>query len=631
MSTKTAVKPADPAKIERILKEAKVLVHDVETEGLDWRVHKSVGYVLTWGVAPDETAYLPFNHGGGGNLPWDPRKMYRKIMAQRQDVLHVFFNAAFDLRFYSSDDVEFAARLEDAQVNAFLIDEYQPGGFSLDASCKAARVQEKKGDDLYRHLADLFSGEPTRRAQMGNYWKLAGNDPIGSDYAGGDGTSTFALWQRQQRDLDNFEGLRKIWDIECRLTKTLHRMTWRGIKIDEERLDTVGKLIRSQRATLAKQLPKDFNTRAPSQMKKLFTDAKIIDWPMTAPSKNFPQGQPSYPEEWLMKSPLGRVVVANRKMRHLDDSFYTPMVERHMYKGRVHCQFNQTLGEELGTLTGRLSCSDPNLQQVHKRNVQLGSIFRSIFAADLGMLWGSADYNQCEPRLLAHYGQVKVLLEGYLASPPIDAHSAVAKAAGIDRDSGKRLNQALITGAGDRKAAMMLQRSPTESDKIVRDYFAAMPEIKPFQRKVADIWKIRPLRSLLGRVVHLNDYNFAYKGVNRLLQCGNADVVKKAMVEVDEYFASEGDQTHLINSVHDQCDAQFHPDNRKQYERMIEIMEDFGPGKSVHLDVPLPVDAKIGRNWAEATYGIDLVQKSWFEMGQTYDPKYVRPALELKS
>ena len=228
--------------------------------------------------------------------------------------------------------------------------------------------------------------------------------------------------------------------------------------------------------------------------------------------------------------------------------------------------------------------------------------------------------HNCEPRLLAHFGQVKVLIDGYLADPPVDAHSAVATAANIDRQSGKTLNQALITGAGERKAASMLGRPIQEANAIVSAYFAKMPEIKPLQKKVENVWIQRGfIRSLLGRRCRLDDVRFAYKGLNRVLQVGNADVIKKAMCEVDEYLISEGDATHLLNSVHDALDFQYHPDLEHQYRRSLEIMQDFGPtGQSVFVSVPLIVDEKSGDSWAEATYGKEVVEEQFRKAGARY-------------
>lgn len=891
-----------PDKLARVLAEAPHLVHDTETDGLDWRFNKSVGYVLTWGAAPDETTYMPFAHATG-NMDWDPRPIYREVLRKRGSGHHIYFNAAFDLKFFANDGVEFPGFLEDAQINAFLVDDRQTQ-FSLDACCRFMKTPDKKGDALYAHMASIFGGKP-ERSQMARFWELAGNDPLAVDYAAGDGTATWGLWAKQQQVLDD-DDLRRIWDIECRCIRTLHRMSYRGIRVDEARLHQLRGIVDRLLTDAMSKLPPDFNIKAPSQLKKLFTDAGITDWPTTE------KGNASFSEEWLETTELGRTVVAARKFRHLENSFLTPMVKEHLYKGRVHTNFNQVRGEEFGTNTGRLSSNHPNLQQCvrrgtritvpggyknvedimpgdwvycfddglrlrlqrvswsgrtgtrpvvrvhwegsggrdsqgcrprghvdltddhpvrltdgayvpagelragqsimalhrstkvrsalelrnhlsptgclkrykkhtlrearfvfeeingwvpeavhhddhdslndspsnlvgmtisehsklhiagvspeeksrryksirnskeiqrkggqarraqiyrseitrqrveeaitltgsrgaaavllgcglttigrrlsgttdhnhrvvrievlegehdvyditvpiyhnfiageicvhncHKRDKFLGSLFRSIFVPDPGMVWGAPDYSQVEPRILAHVGQVKVLLEGYLSEPHVDAHTAVANAAGIDRQSGKTLNQALITGAGERKAASMLGRPIQEANAIVSAYFAKMPEIKPLQKKVENVWIQRGfIRSLLGRRCRLDDVRFAYKGLNRVLQVGNADVIKKAMCEVDEYLISEGDATHLLNSVHDALDFQYRPDLEHQYRRSLEIMQDFGPsGQSVFVSVPLIVEEDSGANWAEATYGKEVVEEQFRKAGARY-------------
>jgi DNA polymerase-1 len=598
--------------IERRIAGSKALVIDTETNGLDWRRNQTVGYVLTFGPAPDESLYLPIRHEGGGNL--DPDKtlsMIRGALSIRHDLRIVGFNLGFDLKMMEGDRVRVPGPLEDASINAFLIDERQPK-FSLDSCCKFMGVQEKKGDAMYAHLAAKFGGK-AEKSQMANFYKLAGDDPVAVDYATGDGTSTWQLWQKQQQSLDD-QDLRRVWDVECRVIRVLHRMMVRGIRIDEERLQQVMRVIDRRLEAARAALPKDFNEKAPSQLKKLFTDSGHTDWPLT------PKGNPSFAEEWLETNPIGQKVVAVRKLSHLKEAFLVPMLERHLFKGRVHTNFNQTRGEQFGTITGRLSSNEPNLQQVPKRDELLGSVFRSIFIPDEGKVWSSRDYNQVEPRLLAHYGKVRILIDGYFADPPIDAHKAVALAAGIERQAGKTLNQALLTGAGRAKATLMLGMPPAEARKVVDAYFASMPEIQPFQRRASDVWIARGyLRSVLGRRARLEDVRHSYKAVNRILQLGNADIIKKAMADVDEYYASEGDRVHLLNNIHDDLCDQFHPDDRAVHDRATELMEDFGPGRSVPLDVPLRVDDGQGPDWAVATYGLDTVREAWQTMGDIWD------------
>lgn len=599
------------AVVDQRLQRCKAVAVDTETDGLDWRKNKVVGFVFNFGPTPQDAFYLPIRHGGGSNM--DPKKVLKLVRdgMKRPQSRKIFFNAHFDLRMMHPDKIEVNGPIEDAQINAYLIDERQRS-FSLDACCEFARVRPKKGEELYKHLAAKFGGEPNRD-QMGNYWKLAGDDPIGLDYALGDGISTWELWEKQQPILDG-EDLRRVWDIECRLIPVLVRMMLLGIRVDEDRLHDVKLLVETALTKSRKMLPKNFNAAAPSQLKKLFTDAGVTDWPTTE------KGNASFTESWLQHSEIGQAVVAVRKLQHLIDSFFTPLIERHLWHGRVHCSYNQTRGEEFGTISGRLSCNDPNMQQIHKRNKVLGSLFRSIFIPDSGKRWRSADYKQIEPRLLAHYGMVRVLLEGYRADPPVDAHQAVATAARIDRESGKRLNQAMLTGAGRAKVAMMLDMVMNEAGPIIDSYHRNMPEIKIFQRQAADIWIQRGyLRSILGRRARLDDPRFAYKGVSRILQMSNADILKKSMVEIDDYLQANNTGIDMLINIHDDEGFQYVPgtDDAAMSDCM-DIMRDYGPGKSITLELPMEVDVGEGNNWAEATYGAETVRKSFKEMRGRY-------------
>lgn len=612
--------------IERRINDASSIIIDTETTGLDWRRDETVGFVLTFSGDPQDSHYLPVRHKGGGNLDRDRVIPMLRRALRRQTLRTVGFNYAFDLHFLEGDEIRPEGPLEDAQINMYLLDENQRS-FSLDACCRFMGVQEKLGDELYAHMAAKFGGVADRK-QMSNFHLLAGDDPVAVDYAVGDGTSTWQAWEKQQPELDA-QALRPIWEIECRVIRVLHRMTTRGVRIDEERLHQVRRVVERALHDARARLPKNFNERAPSQLRAMFEAAGHLDWPITA------KGNPSFAEGWLHTFPMGRDVVAVRKLSNLVNSFLEPLGSRHVIRGRVHCNYNQTRNESHGTITGRLSCSDPNLQQCPKRDEVLGPIFRSAFIPDHGMTWGSPDYSQIEPRLLAHFGQVRVLLDGYRATPSIDAHSAVATAADIPRQAGKTLNQALITGSGDRHAIEMLVAGgvdPGRGAQILSDYFRAMPEIKTLfvtadglhvrggiQRHASNIMLARGyLRSLLGRKARLDDPRFAYKALNRLLQCGNADVLKRTMVVVDDYLVSEGDQVHLLNNIHDSLDLQYPPELEYQYREALRLMADYGPGRAVELDVPLEVEEMSGPDWAVASYGEDKVRKAFDALGGDY-------------
>ena len=610
---------SDIAQVLKRLQTSREVVFDVETDGLDRFNTKVIGQVWTFGPAPQDSYYIPLRHGGGSNIE-DPVAFERAVeqtVARNKGLKIIMHNGSFDLWHAARNNLELTlspnTKFEDTMVNQYLINELS-ASFALDECCKAMGTTPKKGDELYRHLATLYGGEPDRKTQMGNLHKTAGNDPVAVDYALGDGTSTWDLAVKQRKELEN-QDLLRIWDVESRLIPVLHRMSKRGTRIDEERLAAVAKIVDNWIEKAASKFPAEFKPKGKADLAAMFGHRDDI--PRTAPSKRFPNGQASYTKKWLASFSEGKLVVDLREFQHLKDSFIVPLRDRHMHNGRVHPEYNQTRGEEYGTITGRMSSSNPNMQQVHKRNEKLGRLFRSIFIPDEGMVWANNDYNQCEPRLLAHYAVCRVLIEGYLADPPIDAHMSVAIAAfnagakGEDpavtkakRQRGKTINQLMLTGGGlDHMAEEM--GVPVEEAKRVRDqYFSAMPEIKALQKQASRVMLSRGyVKSILGARSRLDDPRFAYRATNRLLQRGNAEVIKKSMVEIDEHLRAKGDRTHMLNNIHDDVAFQFRPEFREDYDEAVRIMEDFGPGRSVELLVPLTTDAGFGPNWSIATYG----------------------------
>lgn len=622
-------KKVDINHVASVLSRLRSVVLDTETNGLDWRVHHTVGYVLTWGPGDDDTVYLPIRHGDGaqtkknwmahGNLEIDKVLPMLREELMRADLRVIGHALDFDLKMMHNDDIHLVRGqpAEDTMINAFILDERQRS-FSLDACCKFMGVQEKKGEALYKYLASKFGGEPTRQAQMQHYWRLDGDDPIGVDYAVGDGTSTYQLLEKQHEKIDPEEDLSRAWHIESRLIRPLHRMMMRGIRVDEERLAQVRKMATRMADKERRKLPKGLQNLEmkanKAAMADFFRSQGFTDWPLT-PAKQ----EPSFTREWLMTNPPGQLITRIRKLEDLDSKFLKPMAEVHLFKGRIHANFNQTRGEHYGTKTARLSCDHPNLQAAHKRDDEMGSMSRSPFSPDKGKKWGDADYNQCEPRLLAHYGEVSVLLKGYLSDPPIDAHSAVAASAGIKRQAGKTLNQALITGAGRDEVIRQLDMPRRDAMAVMDRYFASMPEIKTFQRRAMAVMSQRGfVRCLMGHRGRTEGSRFDYKAVNKILQTGNAGVMKKSFADIDEYVEGEGDEVNLLNTVHDSFGLQFDEDNRRVYERALEIAQDYGPGKSVELLVPMPLDADEGANWAEATWGKERVAEVFKMYGEKY-------------
>lgn len=608
--------------LETVIKRldaSREICYDAETSGLDWKRNHTVGHVITFGPHPDDSHYLPFRHAAGGNLfgligPQTKDGWFdvtgcrggihpaeRKLIKALSQVPLIFgHNLAFDLKFLSQLPFDMRRpRFEDTMINAPLLDEWQ-GKYSLAYCANLAGVEAKKVEIIRDHIRSLFS-EATDKDYMGHYWRLAGNDPIAVDYAAGDGTTTWQLRDWQMPQISE-QGLQRVHDVESRLIPVLARMSIRGIRVDEDRLTWLQVDLNRQIDELLSSFPPDFNARSSDDVRKWCTDHGATDWPMTQHKTN---PKPSFPEQWLETNEPGRQIVAVRRLTTLRDSFVMPMIETHLFNGRVHTEFNQLRSDDYGTVTGRLSSSNPNLQQVPKRNKMLGRLFRSIFIPDKGMVLGSADYRQCEPVLLAYYSRCKALIDGFMAVPPVDPHQAVANATGRDRDTGKRCNQLIITGGGPKAMSRKFGIPLGDCERIFADYFRAMPEVKTLQKRAARKFRERGyLLSLLERRARLHDRDKDYTGMNRLLQCGNADIIKSAMVQIDDYLESEGrPEVYALLNIHDDLLHEFSEDARKHYRECLRIMADFGPGAPIELDLPLGVDPGEGNNWAISTYG----------------------------
>ena len=612
------------------LRASKTRCVDVETSGLSFLRNHIVGYVLTFGPAPSDTYYLPFRHAPGGNIGgqpgpqtatgWDgtthPAEDEIIELLDQPGTLMFGHNIQFDLKFMACAGLTgMNARFEDTQINAPLLDEYQPY-YSLEYCARTAKVAAKLSKEVVEYLRSKFPEIKTDKEAMGHFWRLSGDDHMAVDYASGDGTSTWQLRDWQMPQLAE-QGLLKVHDVESRLIPILARMSLRGIRVDLERFERLEVFVKDEIERLMNAFPSGFNAKSPNDVRAWMEKHGCTDWPLT------PKGAPSMRQEWLETHDAGQQIMTVRKLRTLQATFMNPLRERHLWNGRVHTTYNQLRGDEFGTITGRLSCVDPNLQAVPKHDEFIGRLFRDIYVPDYD-LWGAADYAQIEPKLLAVYSRARALLAGFRADPPIDAHTSASIAMqGQARwdamspkeqkqyrnDYGKRINQTLITGGGAGVLVTKYKMDPLTVKKAMRDYFRALPEIKFLQKTSTRIMETRGhVTSLLGRRARY-DGERGYVGVNRLLQCGNADILKDRMVAIDEYIASEGidDRFNMLNNCHDAFDFQFYddPEGRKHWAECLRIMTDIGPGTGNFemIDVPITVDAGEGPTWAIATYG----------------------------
>lgn len=631
-------------RVLRILSEQNAFTYDTETSGLSWKRNHIIGYVFTF--LNENSYYVPVRHAGGGNLPgcsvpmtaegwkgdlhWFEVELAKIANAKPRHI--VGHNLIFDLRFSMKHGIVWYGSKEDTMVNAPLLDENQ-NGYSLDKCAMREGVQAKKGEELYSYLASQFGGEP-EKGQMSNYWRTNASEPVVWQYAAGDGVTTEGLWLAQKPQIEKEDelgrSLKLVHNVECRLINTLTRMTGPGggVCIDEERLRRADELFERKAAEYAKKFPPGFNSKSPTHLKKYFESLGLIndDWPRNpitdAERKRAvkegrdPIGALRFDAETLRLTPQGADIIAFRQMTNARTLYTGPMLNQHLFNGRVYCDFAQMAQDDYGTISGRLSCYDPNLQAVSKRNKQVGPVYRACFLADPDCTWEDNDYSQQEYVVFTDYTEDPNLMAGYAADPPVDIHSTVAKMLDVERDpTAKRMNLGMLYGMGIAKLAASLGVSEQQAREWMDLYHRRFPRAKPFLKTAERKARSRGyVFTKLGRRRRFPDPRFAYKAGNAIIQGSSADITKLKMVEIDEYFASEGDYCRLMLQIHDSISWSAPKDERgrKMSEEARRIMTDFYSEEAViKLKAKLRIDSSSGSNWAEATWDQDVIDKAW--------------------
>ena len=596
------------------LSDAKEIAIDLETydpnikeTGPGWAVGN--GYIAGIAIAVEGwKGYFPIRHEGGGNF--DERilkKQVQRIMDLPCD--KIFHNAAYDVGWLRWWGVEVKGKIIDTLIAAPLIDENR-FRYSLNELGKDY-LKETKSEALLYEAAKEWG--VNAKAEM---WKLPAM--YVGPYAEQDADLTLRLWQFFKVEIIKQE-LSSIFELETRLFPCLLDMKTKGVRVDLEKAEKIKKDLQKKEDFLLFQIKKDTGVDvdiwAAVSVAKAF-DKLDIRYERTAKSD-----QPKFDKNFLSthKHPLAKMVVQAREFNKARTTFIDTILT-HQHHGRIHADINQMRSDAGGTVTGRFSYSNPNLQQIPARNKDIGPLIRSIFVPDEGCKWGSFDYSQQEPRVLVHFaaltgGGLKgadEVIESYKTEDP-DFHQAVADMAGIDRRTAKTINLGMMYGMGKGKLASELGLGKDDTEDLFAKFHANVPFVKQLMEQAtrkAD--NVGFLRTLLGRKCRFDlweprvfgihkalplweaekEYGrdlkraWTYKALNRLIQGSSADMTKKAMVDLYE----EGIIAHI--QVHDELNCSIDSDGEKN--KIKEIMEN-----TVELKVPLKVDAEIGPSWGE--------------------------------
>lgn len=575
------------------LRSARAISLDIETCDPELRERgpgvRRGAHIVGVSLATDDgfKIYYPIAHSIGQNL--DREKVLRYLDAQlsRKAQPKVGANLLYDLDFLTAAGVKVEGPFYDVQYADPLIYEYE-NSYSLDAIAQRRLGKRKESSLLYQWCADAYGGQPNGD-QRANIWR-APVELVGP-YAESDATLPLEIIKVQMRLLREM-GSNRIFDMECRLIPILLRMRKRGVPVDLERVQQVDDELTQQIDTLQKQVSID--VYAAEQIKAL-CDAEGIEHPIT------PLGNPSFTKRWLEegdhKHPKLQAVSALRKLYKYRDAFVRGAILDTHINGIVHCEFHPLRSDDYGTVAGRFSSSNPNLQQIPVRDPHWGHRIRSCFVPRCGRAWVKNDLSQIEFRLGVHFGMgegIEDVRERYRNDPTTDFYNVCVEITGVERQGSKSISLGTLYGMGYKKLALMYGMPLDEAKTKYELFNARLPFMKKtlgYYAREAEAYGF--VQTIGGRVCHI-DPGYEYKALNRKLQGSCADWMKRSMLLA--YDAGLYDALDIDLTVHDELDSGV-PATREGCEAARElhrIMRD-----AYLLNIPVLAGCDIGRSWGE--------------------------------
>ena len=595
------------------LRECTQIAIDLETHDPDLKSKGSGavvgrGKVVGIAVATDGySGYFPFDHKGGGNL--EKAKVIQWFTdVCKSDSDKIFHNAMYDVCWIRSMGIKINGRIFDTMIAASLVNENR---FRYDLNTLGwDYLGQGKNETELRNAANEWGIDP-----KSDMWMLP-SMYVGS-YAERDAELTFNLWKCMQKEIID-QDLEAIFNLETDLFPCLVDMKFKGVRVDVESAHKLKQQLSEQEKQLLQEVQKE--TQIDCQIWAARSIAKVFDKLGLEYERTLKTKAPSFTKNFLSAHghPLVQKIAKAREINKAHTTFIDTII-RYEHKGRIHADINQIRSDNGGTVTGRFSYSNPNLQQIPARNKDLGPLIRSLFVPEEGCEWGCFDYSQQEPRLVVHYASLDQdtsvfgVKDAYVNSEA-DFHTIVAKMADIPRDQAKTINLGLFYGMGKAKLQAELGVSKDKAEDLFAIYHQRVPFVKTLMKSVSNRAQQRgQIRTLLGRLCrfHLWEPNrfginkalpfeqavqehgqgnirraYTYKALNKLIQGSAADMTKKSMLDLYK----EGIVAHI--QIHDELDLSV--ESPEQAKKVVEIME-----QSVKLDVPNKVDYESGKNWGD--------------------------------
>ena len=580
-----------------LLAQHKKISFDSETTGLNWQ-RGDYAFMWAFGIKDEE---LLFDLRGQSPAPF-----YEYFHRFLQDSSHTLIgaNPKFDLHMIP-ELKDYQAHVHDVQVMArFLRSDRLTVG--LDALAKERGLQ--KLDTVKEWIK---KNKAYRFEKVGdNLEKIPRYDAVPEEiiypYAAGDARLAYDLFDIYTDELHALnkynlalnppKDVFKALETEEKVTRVLFKMESRGVCIDEEYTRTALTVERARAVGSCKDF-KEITGRDFKDSAKLFTEVFGDAGGVLESAPRTEKGSYSFTDTFLssVKHPAAKAITTHREAHKKSRTYYTNFLELRGRNGRIHTNFRQS-----STATGRLSCSDPNLQNVSTEDDSQYQV-RGCFVAPEDYYMVAIDYQAQEMRLMLDLAaELKVINEVKAGK---DLHQATADLLNITRKQAKNINFGILYGMGVGKLANSLGVSVEVAKVLKRRYFMSLPNVYSLVSKVTERAAKGRLANIAGRVYQF-DSKFAYKGVNYLIQGSSAEITKAAMIECEKYLDDK--LSKLILSVHDELVFYVH---KTEVDEVVPQIAEIMKNAYVHTFLPMDVGIEIGTRWSDLeswnTYGTE--------------------------
>ena len=594
----TVMSECELRKVVDICMGSTILCFDIETSGLDIFTSRIVGISLA--IEPHKAWYIPFTIGSDRNALESSYAEILRPLFENTKIAKVGQNMKFDILFLRTLGVEVRGEKWDTMLLHYLLD--PESRHNMDAL-----------SERYLNYSPISIQTLIGKGREQMTMDMVGLQPI-SEYGCEDADITLQLYYALRPQIESQSLLRLYHEIEEPMIAVLADMEWNGVKIDSERLKDYSVTLTMQLRDLEQRIcamadTPGLNVNSGRQIGELlFAKMRIAEKPKMTKTKQFCTDE-EYLKGFAAEHEIVRLILEYRGVKKLLSTYIDALPELvNPVTGHIHTSYNQAV-----TATGRLSSSNPNLQNIPIRDA-IGRPIREAFipSREDGLLL-SADYSQVELRLMAHLSGDESLCEAFRNGEDIHAATAakifgkaIDEVTAEERRRAKTANFGIIYGISAFGLAQRLDIPRSEAKELIDGYFASYPKVKQYMEKtIADAVQAGWVETIFARRRYLegidsrnaNTRALAERNaINAPIQGSAADIMKIAMVGVYRAFKEQGIRSKLILQVHDEIVVDLVPTEREAVERIVrEQME--GAAK---LSIPLVVDIGIGKNWLEA-------------------------------